>query len=128
MIFLIILGYFILEQPYTFQKEASARSLISLIGHENVKPEFQPMMDAATCRLDKMIPTGIGRPMFPEAALICTFDTPCGKPAERLVWHKRIIGAFTSAEPTSWTIYDTCPEMLNSASLKDVEDFRDQGG
>ncbi len=115
-------------EPFVWQKESSARDFMSDVGSRYVKAEHQPLMENATCRLDGPFNLGARGPMMPESALLCTVPSSCGAPIERVVFHNRYVGAFTTAEPLSWTIAETCAEMLRPEVRQEIEMKMDQGG
>ena len=128
-----MLGFAILyifwTEPFHWQQEASAEKLIAHLGQKYVTPKDQHFMNAATCKFDRPANfSGTMGLMTPESLLLCTIPTPCGPPVEQYVWHNRYIGVFTSAEPPSWTIAESCIDMLNPETRASVEASMGQGG
>jgi hypothetical protein len=115
-------------EPFVWQKEDSARDFMSDVGGRYVKPEHQHLMDKATCHMEGPVNMGARGPMMPESVLLCMVPGSCGKLIERVVYHNRYVGAFTTAEPLSWTVAETCPDMLRPEVLQEIEMKMDQGG
>jgi hypothetical protein len=127
---LFFLAYLALTDPFAFQKEASARDLILQLGEAYVRPEYQHFTKTAICNFDpaSVANTISGMGGRPFTAVVCTFQTPCSAEVLRQVWHEPFIGAYTSAEPLSWNIAETCSEMLTDEALAEVQANMQQGG
>jgi hypothetical protein len=122
--FLIATLYVWAMEPFAWQKEASARSLVGSLGQEYVLPEHRHFTANADCTFRGYVRFPEDSPMMPQSALICTFESPCNATVERQVWHRQLMGSFTSAEPLSWTIAEVCREMLLPEVLANMGESR----
>ena len=129
MILIFAFVYLDWTQPFAFQKENSAESLMAELGVRDVGPEYQPLVDAAACDFDQKFPEGeaSSSTMGPESLLRCAFDTPCNQQVERVVFHNRFIGAFVAGDPFWETIGNACPEMLSDDALKQFDNLMEGG-
>ena len=108
-------------QPFTFQKEHAAEKLMMHLGEQYLTPSSQDFLTHANCNVE---PKEKG---FPYTPILCSYETSCGITMERIVWHRPFYGAFTSAEPISWNIAETCPQMLKDDIRKDMLEGMKQG-